>query len=151
MNEIDNVRTETARYFNPDSEVLDTKESEVSPCGRYQLTCSLFHQNDPARNWDILKVTVMEIESNRTLLEYFTEYPEEFHGWIHKAGTQYLLFPEALGGQTVIDPARKKFSSHYDSGDEFIWTAFHPSPAGRWLVVSGAAHMQLPSTILQIR
>ena len=63
------------------------------------------------------------------LFRLITDHEEGFHAWLVRNETDYLIFPEALGGQTVFDLTNRKFASNYNAEDEFIWGASHLSPS----------------------
>jgi hypothetical protein len=56
---------------------------------------------------------------------------------ITRDGRDYLLFPEDLEGQTVIDLMTGRVEGFSSPDDTFIWTEFHPSPDVSLLAIIG--------------
>lgn len=131
------IREDVCRHFNPSSKEAECDSHHQSPDGRYSLLCTAFRQTDPKRNWIVLEVCVIENSSGDQVFKFITDHEENFHTWLVKDETDYLLFPEALGGQTIFDLTHRKFASHYTEEDEFIWVAAHLSPSRRWLAIQG--------------
>lgn len=52
-------------------------------------------------------------------------------------GQDYLLFPEDLEGQSVVDLSSGEIAGHSPVGGGVIWTEFHPSPDRSFLAVVG--------------
>ncbi|WP_395736749.1 hypothetical protein [Prosthecobacter sp.] len=137
MQNIEEIRAEVLRWFDPTSREADSDSEHHSPDGRYSLRCTGFRMSDPRRNWVVLEVCVIENASGEQLFKFVTDHDESFHAWLVVHGTDYLIFPEAQGGQTVFDLTHRKFASHFTSEDEFIWVGFHLSPSRRWLAIQG--------------
>jgi hypothetical protein len=115
----------------------DSDRAYSSPDGRYSLLCRWCTQTDPERNWDVIIARVLEPATGRVVAEFTTNHRYDYHAWISRDACDYLVFPEAMSGETVIDLTHGEMASYHDGGDGFIWVSFFPSPAGRWLAVQG--------------
>lgn len=135
--DIATIREDVRRFFNPSLREAGSDGEHHSPDGRYTLRCKGFRQDDPKRNWIVFEVCVIENSSGDQLFKFITDHEEDFHAWLERNETDYLIFPEALGGQTVFDLTNRKFASHYTEEDEFIWVNSHLSPSKRWLAIQG--------------
>jgi hypothetical protein len=128
-NNIDNIRNEIKKYFDPLSIKEDTRDSFFSPDKKYRIETIEYHQNKSEVNWDITNVVVKDNITGEKLFDFFCNYGQFFHGWIEKNDIQYLVCAEDLyGGQTIIDLNNRKMQSYSPGIDGYIWTEFHISP-----------------------
>ena len=137
MNEIQPVRDRIAECFDEKLILPNAHQTLHSPSGRYQIAKKNYKQNAPDLNWHICEIVVIETSSNEEILRVKCEEGRFFHDWIESETADYLLFSEALGGQSVFDLCNRKLASYYNADEPFIWVQFYPSPDLRKLAVHG--------------
>ena len=59
-NNIDNIRNEIKKYFDPLSIKEDTRDLFFSPDNKYRIETIGYHQNKTEVNWDITNVVVKD-------------------------------------------------------------------------------------------
>ena len=131
------MRKEVREWFHLGRLIPDSEQRSQSPDGRYELQCRWCDQTDPERNWAVILGRVVESATGDVVSEFTTNHQYDYHAWVTRDGCDYLIFPEALSGETVIDLTHRKMASFHDGEDGFIWVSFFPSPTRRWLAVQG--------------
>ncbi len=138
MNQIEKVREETNKYFDPKLLVKDSHERFDAPSTNFRIETSNYCQDKDDVNWDVTKVEVYDNKSNEKIFDFFGNDGHFFHGWLQKDATEYLICAEDLfGGQTVVDLTNRKLESYSLDEDGFIWTNFSLSPDGKTLATIG--------------
>jgi len=138
MNHIEEVRNEIDQYFDETKIDNNSFESILSPSGNYRLEKINYHQTKPNCNWEVTKVEIFALGSEKKIFDFFTDYSAFFYCWLTKNNTEYLICAEVLcGGQTVIDLTNQKMQSYAPNEDGFIQADFHLSPGGNKLAVIG--------------
>jgi hypothetical protein len=138
MNYIDKIREATNKYYQPDNEIIDSRESFFSPNGKYKIETKVFKPiNLSSRN--ITKVEIFNDAKSDLIFSFFVNEETFFHSWVTKQGIEYLLCAEDLcGGQTIIDLTNKKMSSYTtETDDGLIWIKHLLSPNENLLAVFG--------------
>ena len=133
-NEIEDVRASTARTLESAKPVADASIVEVSPCGRYRLETEEFGTDDGR---EVVVATVQRTEDAQELATVRRNDSRCFYGWMQQGNRSFLLFPEDLEGQTVIELATGDVAGFASRNDPFIWTEFHASPDQQKLAVVG--------------
>jgi hypothetical protein len=132
-NEIQRVREATEQALASARLCPGGPVTELSPCGRYRLEIEQYaYEQGVAPAVAVVRRTadgqeVATVKSN----------DGSFYAWLARAGRDFLLFPEDLEGQTVIDLTTGQVASFSSPDDPFIWTTFHLSPDGTKLAVVG--------------
>lgn len=136
-NKIEHIRETAARALES-AQVCPEQRCDVqSPCGRYQLRIEGYAVTNAA---DITRLTVGTVCCTITGEEVATvirNYGRCFYAWISRDGHDYLLFPEDLEGQTVIDLTARQVIGFSPPDAGFIWTEFYPSPDKIRLAIVG--------------
>jgi hypothetical protein len=133
-NEIHKVREAIERGLASARPSPGESATELSPCGRYRLEIQEYVTSDGA---DLAVAVVRRTASGQEVATVKRNDSRCFYAWVSRAGHDYLLFPEDLEGQTVIDLMDGRVSSFSSPDDPFIWVEFHPSPDRTKLAVVG--------------
>ena len=137
-NQIEKVRKEIKRYFDPDSLFYGDPTVTYSSDNKFRLESESYRQNKPGVNWYVAKVRILDNISNEILLEFLTDDSSLFHSWLKVGEIDFLVCAENMcGGQTVIDVTNRIISSYADDTDGFIWTEFFISPDSKKLATIG--------------
>lgn len=133
-NEIQKVREATERWLatarlSPGGPVI-----ELSPCGRYGLEIEEYAYEHGA---DCAVAVVRRTADGQEVATVKRNDSRCFYAWVSLGGHDYLLFPEDLEGQTVIDLTDGRVAGFSSPDDAFIWAEFHPSPDRTKLAVVG--------------
>ena len=137
-NQIQKLREETKKYFDPDALIAENETPSFSPDRMYRIEWEHYRQNKPNHDWVATRVKVFDNRSSEVLFEFFKDDSHTFHTWMNLNETDYLVCAEILcGGQTVIDLTNRKMASYADGTDGFIWAQFFPSPDSKTLAVVG--------------
>jgi hypothetical protein len=138
MNNIENIRDEIKRYFNPNLINPESKQSILSPSKTFRLDTVEYKQDKADVNWDVTKIVIYDQGINQIIFEFFVNDSSFFYGWINKDNTEFLICAEDIfGGQTVIDLTNRKMSSYSPGVDGFIWRNFQLSQDGKTLATIG--------------
>lgn len=138
MNNIDIVRAETLKYFDPEALVSGSEEVFVSATGKFRLETSSYRQTKADLNWFATKAHVFDNLTGDQLFSFISNDGSFFHSWLLVNGIEYLICAEDLfGGQTVIDLPNRRMASYSPNEDGFIWTSFSLSPNGELLATMG--------------
>jgi hypothetical protein len=132
-NEIQKVREATERALASAQLAPGGPVSELSPCGRYRLDIEEY----AAEGADFAVAVVRRTADGQGVATVKRNDSRCFYAWVSRAGHDYLLFPEDLEGQTVIDLTAGQVASFSSPDDPFIWAEFYPSPDGTKLGVVG--------------
>jgi hypothetical protein len=133
-NEIQKVREAIERGLASARPCLGGPVTEFSPCGRYRLEIEEFATADGA---DFAVAVVRRTDTGQEVATVKRNDSRCFYAWVSRAGHDYLLFPEDLEGQTVIDLTAGRVAGFSSPDDPFIWAEFHPSPDRTKLAVIG--------------
>src|SRR2546423_1350798 len=98
-NEIQSVRETTERALASARLCPGGRVTELSPCGRYRLEIEEY----AAEGIDLAIAIVRRTADGQEVATVKRNYSRCFYAWVSRAGRDYLLFPEDLEGQTVID------------------------------------------------
>ena len=113
-NKINNTRKEIQRYFDPRKIKESTRESFLSPEGKYRIETVGYQLKRLDVNWTVAKVVIKNNISGEILFSFFSNFGHFFHEWIMKDNIQYLVCAEDLfGGQTIIDLDNGKLFTGY--------------------------------------
>ena len=147
MNEIQEKRCETLKFFDQKSKIISDGIYAISESGLYYFETEKYVQNDPERNWIITKIMIFDIEKANLIHEYFTDHDDETFAWITKDNIDYLLFPEFLGGYSIFDTQLNKLHSFYTKDDPFIWQNIEFDLINNQLIVEGN-YLACPTEII---
>jgi hypothetical protein len=136
-NEIQRVREEMERAFDPTLIISDEHLEETSPCGLYQLITDVFGTAANPTFPSIVVAVVRKVETGEVLVTIRRNDDRLFYSWITRDGHDYLLFPEDLEGQSVVDLIDRRVEGFSTKDGDFIWTDFHPSPDKAKLAIVG--------------
>lgn len=136
-NEIERIRQETSLFL--DTAVLCPDEGAAvrSPDGQYLMDIDVYRSPDPDNHVRHAAATVRSAETGEVVVAITRNFGDCFYAWISREGHDYLLFPEDLEGQTVIDLTERRLSSFASQEDPFIWAEFYPSPDRSKLAIIG--------------
>jgi len=137
MNEIDKIRKDILEYYDPDSYISGSDDYSLSVNGIYYYETEKYKQTDSRRNWIITKVKIGCLEEQTFFFEYFSHSDDVCSVWLYRQNKDYLLYPEAQGGQSIFDVENKRLYSFYSKEDAFIWTDILASPDNNKLAVIG--------------
>ena len=136
-NQIERIRADIQKHFDIQGRIGWSNEFSQSESGLYYFETEFFKQAGTQRNWIVSKIHVRHIEQQGYIFEYLTDNDDEFSGWVCKDNKEYLILPEAQGGQSILDLSEKKLVSFYSDEDPFIWTNVFISPGKDKLAVEG--------------
>lgn len=132
-NEIQKVREATELGLASAELGPDDPVTEMSPCGRYRLVIEEY----VAEGADFAVAVVYNVNTGQKVATVKRNDSRCFYAWLSRAGCDYLLFPEDLEGQTVVDLTAGVVAGFSSPDDPFIWTEIHPSPDRTKLAVIG--------------
>jgi hypothetical protein len=136
-NEIRTVREAIDRGLASARPCPEERFSELSPCGRYRLEVEGYATADLPDHASILVAVVREVASGAVVATVRRNDTRCFHAWVSREGHDYLLLPEDLEGQTVVDLTTGRVEGFSSPEDAFIWVEFHPSTDASRLAVVG--------------
>ena len=132
------IRAETLKFFDETQYIEGSAETRHSPSSTYLFKSSKFKQNDPTRDWSVIKVEILDAKTNQPCVEFFMNDDHMFHKWLEKDGSELLICAEVLcGGQTIINPKSKTIYSFAPEEDGFIWVDWALSPDEKFLATFG--------------
>ena len=137
MNQINEVRAEIEKFFNPALIIPSEHESDESPSRNYSLEVDVYAVDDPLRNWCITVAVITDRRTGAIVAQVKRNDDSFLHCWIERNDIEYLVCSEDLEGQTVIDLTHRQVAGYCSSDDPFIWLEFHPSPSKSKLAVFG--------------
>ena len=105
----------------------------MSPCGRYRLEIEEY----ATEGADFALAIVRRTADGQEVATIKRNDSRCFYTWVSRAGRDYLLFPEDLEGQTVIDLTAGQMASFSSPDDPFIWAEYYLSPGTTKLAVVG--------------
>jgi hypothetical protein len=132
-NEIQSVRAATERALASAHLCPGGPLIVLSPCGRYRLEIEEY----AAEGSDFAIAIVRRMADGQEVATVKRNDSRCFYAWVSRAGRDYLLFPEDLEGQTVIDLTGGQVASFSSPDDPFIWAEYYPSPDRTKLAVVG--------------
>ena len=147
MHSIPAKRKAIKDFFDSHAKIEGDSIYAISDSGLYYFETEKYVQNDPERNWIITKIMIFDTEKACCIFEYFTDHDAETFAWISINTTDYLLFPEFLGGYSIFNTASLELHSYYCEDDPFIWQEITFSPQQMQLVVTGN-YWACPSEII---
>jgi hypothetical protein len=133
-NEIQKVREAIERGLASARPSPGGAVTELSPCGRYWLELEEYITADGS---DFAVAVVRRTASGQEVATVKRNDSRCFYAWVYQGDNDYLLFPEDLEGQTVIDLTAGQVASFSSPNDAFIWVECHPSPDRTKLAVVG--------------
>ena len=136
-NEIQKVREAIERDLESARLCPEGRIVELSPCGRYELEMNSYATESLPDYASLTVAVVRTVATDKIVATLNHNDTHCFHGWVTRDGHDYLLFPEDLEGQTVVDLSSRTVESFSSPDDPFIWTEFHPSPDGTRLAILG--------------
>ena len=138
-NEIKKIRDDAALYFDANNRLERDEIKDFSESGKYYFSMTHYLQTDENRNWITSKVEIFK--TGKTISDFsFLANSEDmiFHScWVTKNNIEYLLLPEAMGGQSIYDTKNNAFFSFYSEEEPFIWLDLYPSPDANKIAVEG--------------
>ena len=134
VNEIRKVREAIDRGLASANLTPGGPTIELSPCGRYRLQIKEYDTADGA---DFAVALVSHAASGQEIATIRRNDSRCFYAWVSRDGHDYLLFPEDLEGQTIIDLTSGRVAGFSSPDDPFIWAEFYPSPNRTKLAVVG--------------
>jgi hypothetical protein len=137
LNEIQRIRDRLQQQLNSKLAIEHEHSEELSPCGRYRLVTDSFATVDSPATSDLVVAVVHERETNEIAATILRNDSRLFYAWINRDGHDYLLFPEDLEGQSIVDVTERRIEGFADKDGGFIWTEFHPSPDKSQLAIIG--------------
>lgn len=133
-NTIHEVRQDLERRLSSARRISSDPARESSPCGQYRLEIEDYEGADGIA---LAVATVRRTVSGELIGTIKRNDDRCFYAWVSRDGRDYLLFPEDLEGQTVIDLTSGQIEGFTSPEDPFIWAGFHPSPDRSKLAVIG--------------
>ena len=137
FNTIQDIRDALQFQFNTKVSPPVYHYEELSPCGRYRLTIDEFAVKENQTISEFVVATVLLREANEVVTTFLRNDSRLFYAWITRNDHDYLLFPEDLEGQSIVDLTTRRIAGFADNEGGFIWTEFHPSPDKAKLAVIG--------------
>ncbi len=136
-NNIEAVREAMRRSLASARACPDEHFTEPSPCGRYLLEVDGYATPELPDYPTIAVATVRSAATGEPVVTVYRNDTRCFYAWVSRGGHDYLLFPEDLEGQTVIDLTSRRVEGFSSPDDPFIWAEIHPSPDRQRLAVVG--------------
>ncbi|MCA9024302.1 MAG: hypothetical protein KDA86_03715 [Planctomycetaceae bacterium] len=136
-NEIQRIRSAMEREFDPSFIMCDEHQEVTSPCGKYLLVTDVFGTTADPKFPSIVVAIVRKIGTGEVLATIKRNDDRLFFSWVARNNHDYLLFPEDLEGQSVIDLTERRIAGFASEGGDFIWTEFHPSHDTTKLAIVG--------------
>ena len=136
-NEIEKIREAMEQDFVSARVCPDSCTIELSPCGGYQLEVNEYSTVDFPHYATIAVATVQRTATGELVATIKRNDTRLFYAWVKRAGHDYLLFPEDLEGQTVINLTAQRIASFSSPDLGFIWVEFHLSIDQRSLAIIG--------------
>jgi hypothetical protein len=134
-NQIQEVREEIKKYFSEKNKIADSERIIHSPKDKYRLLTEEYKQDVLDRNWTVIKVKVYE--ESQKIFEFITSNDIITCRWIVRDEVDYLIYPEDLEGQSILDLTNKQIYSFTSHEDPFIWINIIVSPDKKKLAVDG--------------
>jgi len=142
-NEIQSIREALRRRLESARLCPEEGITELSPCGRYRLEVVGYATAELPEYATITVALVRSTATGEVLATVARNDTRYFYAWITRDGHDYLLFPEDLEGQTVIDLTARRVEGFSSPDDGFIWAEFYPSP-DKTLLAIVIARFDLP-------
>lgn len=136
-NEIQRIRSVMEREFDPTFIMCDDHLEVTSPCGKYLLVTDAFGTAADPKSPSIVVAIVREVSTGEVLATIKRNDDRLFFAWVTREGHDYLLFPEDLEGQSVVDLTDRRIAGFASEDGDFIWTEFHPSHDKTKLAIVG--------------
>jgi hypothetical protein len=133
-NEIQKIRESIERGLAPATMSPGGPTIALSPCGKYRLEIEEYAAADGA---DYAIAVVRRVANGDEVATVKRNDSRCFYAWVSRDGHDYLLFPEDLEGQTVIDLTTGDVAGFSSPDDEFIWCEYYPSPDRTKLAILG--------------
>lgn len=136
-NEIQKVRTAIEQELISARICPEERFTELSPCGRYQLEVECYATVACPDYASLIVAVIRSITSGEIVATVKRNDERCFHAWVSREGHDYLILPEDLEGQTIIDLNSGRVEGYSSPDDGFIWAGLHPSPDRNKLAVEG--------------
>jgi hypothetical protein len=136
-NEIQKVREEIRQQLLSARICPEERTVELSPCGRYQLEVGVYAEVSRPEDASLALAVVRSVATGEVVATVGRNDDRLFYAWVSRDGQDYLLFPEDLLGQTVINLTTRQVAGYSTPDGDFIWTEFYPSPDRNCLAVVG--------------
>src|SRR5262245_4596182 len=107
-NEIQSLRDRLEREFDPALLLPEEHVEERSPCGRYQLMIDVFGTAANPTYPSIVVAVIRSVETGEVIATIKRNDSRLFYSWISRDAHDYLLFPEDLEGQSVVDLTERR-------------------------------------------
>lgn len=126
-NDIQQVRDMMESAFDASFIIAEEHLEVTSPCGQYHLVIDMFGTAADPMFPSVVVANVRDVETRELLATIKRNDDRLFYCWITRDGHDYLLFPEDLEGQSVVDLTDRRLEGFASNGGDFIWTDFYPS------------------------
>lgn len=136
-NEIQSIRAVMESEFDPSLIICDEHQEVTSPCGKYLLVTDVFGTAADPKFPSIVVAIVRKVGTGEVLATIRRNDDRLFYSWVTRDSHDYLLFPEDLEGQSVVDLTDRRIEGFASEGGDFIWTEFHPSHDKTKLAIVG--------------
>jgi hypothetical protein len=136
-NEIQKVREDLEKSLESARLCPEERFTTLSPCGRYQLEVNGYATADSLEDATIAIAVIRNTATGEVIATVNRNDTRCFYAWITRDGHDYLLFPEDLEGQTVIDLTARRVEGFSSPDEPFIWTEFYPSDDKTKLAIVG--------------
>lgn len=136
-NEIQRIRAAMEHDFDPSLIIGDEHQEVISPCGKYLLVIDVFGKAAAPKIPSIVVAFVRNVATGEVVATIRRNDDRLFYSWVTRDGHDYLLFPEDLEGQSVIDLTDRRIEGFATERGDFIWTEFYPSNDKTKLAVVG--------------
>ena len=136
-NLIEEVRLDVCKFFSERHVIDESLQVFHHPTGSYHVNARKYRQTDPTRNWIVCKIEVYKSYDNRLISTYITSGEVLMLCWLDKDQQEYLICPEDVMGQSLLNLKTGVLTSFSSDEDPFVWCAALPSPDGSLLAVEG--------------
>ncbi len=137
VNDIQNTRDDLERTFDPSRIIPGEHVEERSPCGRYHLVVDVFGTAEDPGFPSVVLANIKSTVTGEVIATVKRNDDRLFYTWISRDGHDYLIFPEHLEGQTILDLTARRVEGFFSRDESFIWTEFHPSPDKTKMAIIG--------------
>jgi hypothetical protein len=120
------------QLFVPENLIVGSRQSSVSPSGRYRLDIDRYTTGP--KTWCYSRGIVWRLSDEAVIADVKRNYGHFWHAWVpqHPSGHEYLLCGEDYQGYTVINLDLATVLTYLppeaEKGWGFCWAAVHPSP-----------------------
>ena len=111
--------------------------TELSPCGRFELVIDLYGTPGNPTSPCVGVSTVKWVATGEIILTTKHNDAQCTHAWVSRSGVDYLLFPECLEGQSVMDLTNRRVAGFFSKEETFIWCVITLSPDEDKIAIEG--------------